>query len=57
MCLQTIHYATKGEIAGMIAQVMVILSIQVATVFPLERCDNLVWRGSQYFQNILWIGK
>ena len=37
MCLQTIHYATKGEITGMIAHVMVILSIQVATVFVLER--------------------
>ena len=51
--LQTIHYATKGEIAGMIAQVMVILSIQVVTVFALERCDNLVWPPSQYFQNML----
>ena len=30
MCSQTIHYATKGEITGMIAHVMVILSNQVA---------------------------
>ena len=29
------------------------LSIQVATVFALEPCDNLVWRTSQYFQNML----
>ena len=35
MRLQTIHYiyATKGEITGMIAPAMVIVSIQVATVF------------------------
>ena len=38
MCLQTIHhiYATKGEITGMIAHAMVILSIQVTTVFTLN---------------------
>ena len=30
MCLQIINYATKGEITGMIAHVLVILSIQVA---------------------------
>ena len=29
------------------------LSIQVATVFALEPCDNLVWRTSQYFKNML----
>ena len=33
---------------------MVIASIQVATVFAPEGCDNLVWRASQYFQNMLW---
>ena len=35
MRLQTIHYiyAMKGEITGMIAPAMVIVSIQVATVF------------------------
>ena len=56
MCLQTIHYiyATKGEITGMIAPAMVIVSIQVATEFAPEGCDNLVWRASQYFQNMLW---
>ena len=44
MCFQSIHYiyATKGEITCMIARAMVILSIQVATVFAPERCDNLV---------------
>ena len=54
MCLQTIHhiYATKGEITGMIAPAMVIVSIQVETVFSSEGCDNLVWRASQYFQNM-----
>ena len=38
MCLQTIHYiyATKEEIIGMIAHAMVILSIQVTTVFTLN---------------------
>ena len=59
MCLQTIHhiYATKGEITGMIAPAMVIqviVSIQVETVFAPEGCDNLVWRASQYLQNMLW---
>ena len=56
MCLQTIHYtyATKGEITGMIAPAMVIVSIQVATEFAPEGCDYLVWRASQYFQNMLW---
>ena len=38
----------------MIARAMVILSIQVATVLAAERCDNLVWRASHYFQNMLW---
>ena len=28
-------------------------SIQVMTVFALEPCDKLVWRASQYFQNML----
>ena len=37
----------------MIACAMVIVSIQVATVFATEGCDNLVWRASQYFQNML----
>ena len=56
MCLQTIDYiyATKGEITGMIAPAMVIVSIQVGTVFAPEGCDNLVWRASQYLQNMLW---
>ena len=56
MCLQTIHYiyATKGEITGMIAPAVVIVSIQVATVFAPKGCDNLVWRASQYVQNMLW---
>ena len=44
----------KGEIPGMIAHVRVILSIQVATVFALKCCENLVWRSSQDFQNMLW---
>ena len=53
MCLQTIHYiyATKGEITGVIAPAMVIVSIQVATVFAPEGCDNLVWRASHHFKN------
>ena len=33
---------------------MVIVSIQVATVFAPEFCDNLVWCPTQYFQNMLW---
>ena len=55
MRLQTIHYiyAMKGEITGMIAPAMVIVSIQVATEFAPEGCDNFVWRASQYFQNML----
>ena len=55
MRLQTSHYiySTKGEIAVMIAPAMVIVSIQVATVFAPECCDNFVWRASQYFQNML----
>ena len=54
MCLQTIHYiyATKGEIIGMIAPAMVIVSIQVATVFAPEGCNNLVWRASHYLKNM-----
>ena len=58
MCLQTIHYiyTTKEEINGMIANAVVILSVEVATVFALERCDNLVRRAYQYMylQNMLW---
>ena len=56
MCLQTIHYiyATKGEITGMIAPAMVVVSIQVATVFAPEGSDNLVWRASHYFKNMSW---
>ena len=53
MCLQTVHYATTGEITGTIERVKVILSIQVAIVFALERCHNLVWYASQYYQNML----
>ena len=55
MCLQTIHYiyATKGEIIGMIAPAMVIVSIQVATVFAPEGCDNLVWRASGRFSLVI----
>ena len=30
------------------------LSVQVVIVFALEPCDNLIWRASQYFQNMLW---
>ena len=54
--LKTIHYiyATKGEITGMIAPAMVIVSIQVSTVFAPEDCDNLVWRASHYFKNMSW---
>ena len=56
MRLQTIHYiyATKGEITGMIAPAMVIVSIQVSTVFAPEDCDNLVWLASHYFKNMSW---
>ena len=56
ICLQTIYYihATKGEIIGMIARATVIVSIQVATVFAPEGCDNLVWHAFQYLQNMLW---
>ena len=56
MSLKSIHYiyATKGEITGMIAPAMVILSIQVATMFAPERCDNFVWRAFHYLQNMLW---
>ena len=58
--LKTIHYiyATKGEITGMIAPAMVIVSIQVATVFAPEGCDNLVWRASHsVLQKHVVIGK
>ena len=56
VCLQTIHYiyATQGKITGMIAPAMVIVSIQVTTVFAPEGCDNLVWRASHYFKNMSW---
>ena len=33
---------------------MVIVSIQVATLFAPEGCDNLVWRASHYFINMSW---
>ena len=44
MRLQTIHYiyATKGEITGMIAPAMVIVSIQVATVFAPDSFGALL---------------
>ena len=50
MCLQTIRYiyTMKGEINGIKANAMVILTVQIVTVFALERCDNLVWRAYQY---------
>ena len=53
MCSQTLHYATKGEITGMIAHVMVIFINPGRAVFARERCDNFVWRASQYLQNML----
>ena len=42
--LQTIHYiyATNGEITGMIAPAIVIVSIQVATVFAPYSCGALL---------------
>ena len=44
MRLQTIHYiyATKGEITGMIAPAMVIVSIQLATVFAPDSFGALL---------------
>ena len=53
MCSQTIHYATKGEITGMIAACNGNFINPGRSVFARERCDNLVWRASQYFQNML----
>ena len=53
MCSQTIHYATKGEITGMIAACNDNFINPGRAVFARERCDNLVWRASQYFQNML----
>ena len=53
MCSQTIHYATKGEITGMIASCNGNFINPVRSVFAPERGDNLVWRASQYFQNML----
>ena len=53
MCSQTIHYATKGEITGMIAACNGNFINPGRAVFARERCDNLVWRASQYFQNML----
>ena len=49
----TIHYATKGEITGMIAAYNGNFINPGRAVFARERCDNLVWRASQYFQNML----
>ena len=59
MRLQTIHYiyALKGEITGMIAPAMVIVSIQVKTVFTPEGCDNLVWHGFSLLPKHVVIGK
>ena len=48
-----IHYATKGEITGMIAAYNGNFINPGRAVFARERCDNLVWRASQYFQNML----
>ena len=44
MRLQTIHYinATKGEITGMIPPAMVIVSIQVATLFAPDSFGALL---------------
>ena len=47
MCSQTIHYATKGEISGMIAACNGNFINPGRAVFARERCDNLVWRASQ----------
>ena len=41
MCLQTIHYATKGEITGMIAACNGNFINPGRAVFARERCDNL----------------
>ena len=58
MCSQTMHYATKGEITGMIAACNSNFINPGRAVFARERCDNLVWRASQYFQNMhVVIGK
>ena len=53
MCSQTIHYATKGEITGMIAACNGNFINPGRAVFAREHCDNLIWRASQYFQNML----
>ena len=47
----------KGEITGMIAPAMVIVSIQVKTVFTPEGCDNLVWHGFSLLSKHVVIGK
>ena len=53
MCSQTIQYATKGEITVMKDACNGNFLKPVRAVFARERCDNLVWRASQYFQNML----
>ena len=54
MCSQTIHYATKGEITGMIAACNGNFINPGRAVFAQEHCGNLIWRASQYFQNMLY---
>ena len=51
MCSQTIYCATKGEITGMIAACNGNFINPGRAVFARERCDILVWRASQYFQD------
>ena len=53
MCTQTIHYARKGEITGMIAVCNGSFINPGRAVFAREHCGNLIWRASQYFQNML----
>ena len=53
MCSQTMHYAAKGENTGMIAACNGNFINPGRAVFARERCDNLVWRASRYFQNML----
>ena len=52
-CLESRGCAYKPFTISMQRKV-VIVSIQVVTVFAPEGCDNFVWRASQYFQNMLW---
>ena len=49
MCSQTIHYATKGEINGMVAVCNGNFINPGRAEFAREHCDNLIWRASQYF--------